>query len=78
MCILFLDQYPLFLDDLHLPVLFLDDIRLFLEQIADLFLVLFLVQASFLAPIVRFWLESLAIQSKHICGFGWIACHDSL
>jgi hypothetical protein len=48
MHVLFLDQYPLFLDDLPLPKLFLDEIRLFLEKTAGLFLVLFLVQASFL------------------------------
>ena len=52
--VLFLEQYPLFLDDLPLPGLFLDEMQaifrknsqLFLEEVV-LFLVLFLVQLYF-------------------------------
>lgn len=59
--VLFLEQYPLFLADLPLPVLFLDEImaifrknsHLFLDEVV-LFLVLFLVQYLFLAPLERF------------------------
>lgn len=51
---MFLEQYPLFLDDLLLPGLFLDEMQaifrknsqLFLEEVV-LFLVLFLVQLYF-------------------------------
>jgi len=55
MHVLFLEQYPLFLDDPPLPGLFLDEIRLFLDEIrlflektASLFLVLFLVHGALL------------------------------
>jgi len=48
MHVLFLEQYPLFLDDPPLPGLFLDEIRLFLEKTASLFLVLFLVHGALL------------------------------
>lgn len=72
MCVLFLDQYPLFLDDLHLPTLFLDEIQaIFRKNSPSIFSPIFSPGLIF-RPLVRFQFRSLAIQSKRFLVFGWI------